>query len=450
MSYISAITQNVISDPNNSSTADIVKNATYEGTGSSTLSVAGIQVTFKADQNCTIYVEQSSDNSNWDISDVYNYKYTQNGFGTTVQAVSNYYRVRVTNVGYADTTYVRLATALCPIVEALPRSLDSYGNLKTSVQFLTSDEYGSHAHITPNNALQVATHTKLVGTAFQGATLDPSFWTATVTGTGAVTQGNARVVLATGATADSTARLTSVRNASLVGNTLNVLRMGLQLPTITGAVEREWGVMAGTTDGFLFGRTDATFYVKRVKTSSGSATSNTDFNGELGQYWTPDTNYHTWEIAWNSTDAWFLMDGETVHHYTTTTATLTDTATLGIYAKIANTSGNTNANTLNVRNASISRVGQLSNERAWKNIISATTTICKYGHGRLIRVINNAHVGSATIYDNTAASGTTIASPNFVSSNTRTPSSNLEYDIPFFNGLTIVSNGSVDITVVYE
>lgn len=69
----------------------------------------------------------------WDISDVYNYYSATNNFGVTVQAVNSYVRVRVINQTASPTTYFRLQTALCPIVEAVPRSLSSEGNLKTAM-----------------------------------------------------------------------------------------------------------------------------------------------------------------------------------------------------------------------------------------------------------------------------------------------------------------------------
>jgi hypothetical protein len=69
MTVFKAILQDVIADTGNSSVANLNAGATFTGVGKTTLGVAGIQVSIKTDQNCTIYVDQSPDNSNWDIID---------------------------------------------------------------------------------------------------------------------------------------------------------------------------------------------------------------------------------------------------------------------------------------------------------------------------------------------------------------------------------------------
>ena len=53
---------------------------------------------------------------------------------------------------------------------------------------------------------------------------------------------------------------------------------------------------------------------------------------------------------------------------------------------------------------------------------------------------------TAIIYDNTAGSGTIIATIDLA----KTSVANLDYKVPFYNGLTIVTNSTVDLTVVYE
>jgi hypothetical protein len=127
-----SLLQNVIASSGNSSTANLAASATFPGAGESTLGIVGIQVNFKADQQCTIYVYQSTDNSNWDIADSYTVA-ANTGDARTFQATASYFKVTVTNTGSSTTTYLRLQTALCPIVEAVPRSLTQAGNLKVCV-----------------------------------------------------------------------------------------------------------------------------------------------------------------------------------------------------------------------------------------------------------------------------------------------------------------------------
>jgi len=127
-----AMRQDVFISANNSSTANINAGVTWYGTGESSLNVAGIQTNVYADQPVTIYVEQSNDNVNWNISDSWQIP-SNYGDGRTTQATGGYYRVAVRNDGSLATTVTHIATALCPTVEALPRSLTSGGNLKVSV-----------------------------------------------------------------------------------------------------------------------------------------------------------------------------------------------------------------------------------------------------------------------------------------------------------------------------
>ena len=136
MSKFGSLLQNITASTLNSSTANLANGATFSGVVDSTLGVAGIQVSLYTDQNCTIYIEQSPDTTptgpHWDLSDEYRY-FADTNFGVTVQAISSYFRVRVTNTGSSITNYFRLQSRLCPIVEAVPRTLTDFGNFKTAV-----------------------------------------------------------------------------------------------------------------------------------------------------------------------------------------------------------------------------------------------------------------------------------------------------------------------------
>lgn len=83
----------------------------------------------------------------------------------------------------------------------------------------------------------------------------------------------------------------------------------------------------------------------------------------------------------------------------------------------------------------------------YKNIASATTTVVKSGAGILHSIVINTTAAAAiTVYDNTSAAGTKIAtiaaSPAIGSTFT--------YDVAFATGLTIVTAGASDITVSYK
>jgi hypothetical protein len=63
------IKQNVTIDAGNSSVVNLEADATFTGEGTSTLGISGVHVSLKTDQNCLIYVDQSSDGENWDVTD---------------------------------------------------------------------------------------------------------------------------------------------------------------------------------------------------------------------------------------------------------------------------------------------------------------------------------------------------------------------------------------------
>lgn len=134
----SSIVQNSVVSPGNTSTANLTAGSTFTGTAESCLGVAGIKVCVFTDQNSTVYIDQSPNGTNWDITDSYTVS-ASTGYGRTHQAVSGYYRVRLTNNGASTTTALRLTTYLCPTIESVPRSLTQDGNLKVAIQG-TSDK----------------------------------------------------------------------------------------------------------------------------------------------------------------------------------------------------------------------------------------------------------------------------------------------------------------------
>lgn len=85
------------------------------------------------------------------------------------------------------------------------------------------------------------------------------------------------------------------------------------------------------------------------------------------------------------------------------------------------------------------------------NIAGAATTTVKTGAGTLRRITVNKAIanGVVTIYDNTAASGTKIATithPATLLANQY----DLEFGTFFRTGLTVVTSAADDITVVFD
>ena len=87
----------------------------------------------------------------------------------------------------------------------------------------------------------------------------------------------------------------------------------------------------------------------------------------------------------------------------------------------------------------------------YTNVLTATTTVVKSGSGFLKAIVINKAValGVITIYDNTEASGTKIATIT----NPATLLGSmiyLPYDVRFSTGLTVVTSSTDDITIVWK
>lgn len=148
-----------------SSTANLASGASFTGASSSNLGVAAVQVNFKADQTCIIQLQQSPDNTNWDYVDTYTVP-ANKGDSRVFQAMGSYVRTVVTNSGTSATTFLRLQTALAPIMETMPRSLgqklsqDSVPVVLASdnaIQFEsgTKDIFGALVTANRNNQIEV-------------------------------------------------------------------------------------------------------------------------------------------------------------------------------------------------------------------------------------------------------------------------------------------------------
>lgn len=100
--------------------------------------------------------------------------------------------------------------------------------------------------------------------------------------------------------------------------------------------------------------------------------------------------------------------------------------------------------------ASVGAQIKASGAGAFKNVAGAATTLVKTGPGILVRLIVNKAVanGVITVYDNTAASGTKIATITNPATLLHSQIS-LEYNAAFSTGLTIVTSAADDVTAVY-
>lgn len=88
----------------------------------------------------------------------------------------------------------------------------------------------------------------------------------------------------------------------------------------------------------------------------------------------------------------------------------------------------------------------------YANIASATTTTAKSGIGRFYQLVINKPVanGVITIYDNTAASGTKIATITLPATLLQDCVSLNFGGAVFGTGLTIVTSAATDITAIFD
>jgi hypothetical protein len=530
MSYFPSISQNVTVDTANSESGATILNYSgatdiwnYAGVGTSTVGVNAIQIIVTSTKNLTIYVDQGNADNAFQLTDTYEYLTTKQ-FGITVQAVGAFVRVRAKNTSGASAT-ATIDTVLCPIVEALPRSLDSRGDLRVAVKSL-EDGYGFEVENTPQGDMRVISPVRLAGASFEGSIVDPNFWSVINTSGGTTTQAGGKINLATNTTANGATTFYSVRKARyVIGNANNCRIQGRLGDTGTINNTRRWGAALGAnytltissvtivegdiytdisgnqitilisgtvttatvystgspvagartytrvsgtgpatltgsafaiasiiTDGYYFQISGTTFSV--VTSIGGTATpiNSGNFNGDIGATYAPTTSVTTYEIYYNTKTVWFVIDGKVLHSVTNSLTPLSNSQTLHVFLSNTNSGGSVTNVTMHTRSASIRRLGLISTESTSKYITLATTTILKYGPGRLksVSVLNtNLNATTFTIYDALSASGTPIASIS-IPKNAAIAPFTLTFDLPFHNGLTVVNANDVQATIVYE
>ena len=468
MSYFSKFEQNVKTSTLNSSNQNLDALGTFTGLSETTLGVAGIKVSLYATQNCTVYVDQSPDGTNWDLTDTYNYRYksaTDHNFGVTTQTVSSYFRVRVKNISSTlATTTFRLQTALCPIVEAVPRTLSEEGNLKVGI-YEIEDEVGSKVRISPNGALKTYTFSRLIGVSFIGTTIDSSFWSSAVSNNGSGVQTGGQFEMRT-ITAPATSSpngasaLQSQRTARYINGVPNVCRIQADYGGAAVANNtKRWGCFTGTagapTDGAMFELINGTQSIATYKAGTPTRVSNGSFNGDYGATLNNlPSGVQTFEIVYNNRYVYFYFNNILVHQVEGSTATWTDTLSLPCRAENYNTGNSTTDTSLKIRSFIVARMGNPTSRPQWANITNAVgATILRRGAGCLHKIVVNSWTTGATcsVYDALSATNpiALITLANAGNGYSLVPIS-IPYDLDFYTGLTYVTTGTINVTIVYE
>lgn len=295
---------------------------------------------------------------------------------------------------------------------------------------------------------------RLIGQAFTGATLDTRAWaTSGIVGTGAATlSGDGTATLSTGVTANSAVILRSTKSARFMFGHANMLRYVIKTAD-AGATNnvRRIGVGDGVNElGFVISGTSFGIYYINNSVLTDVLSG---FNGELGATLNHSSSAKALEIVYFTAGFWFFVDGQLLHSIVLSALSdpLVRNLTLPLKMSNINSGGSTTNVSLSVWNSSVFRLGNDQQRPNFANINTNTTTILKLGAGTLRRIIintNGATNNIATVYDNTAGSGTLIATIN----TTAAVGGVFEYNLDFSVGLTIVTatGTAANITVIYD
>ena len=217
---------------------------------------------------------------------------------------------------------------------------------------------------------------------------------------------------------------------------------------ITCRVGVGWGATMPTiTDGAYFKIVGSTISACTMANTSEVPVASGSFNGT---YSAPTlTNNNTFEILYTLGKVYFLINNIIVHTATfATTHWTSNTTNFYIVADVRNT-GNSAAVKYIFRMMNITRLGKMLTMPQYKYITGAATTVCKLGGGILHKIIVNQAGTLCTIYDQTSGA---VPIMGILDTNKTTGTiGSVDYECPFFNGLTLVTTGAgTDLTVVYE
>ena len=301
-----------------------------------------------------------------------------------------------------------------------------------------STYYTESVEVTPHNELKVAEKTKEVGKPFYGS-FDNNWWSSGQTGASTVVQTGGQIVLSS-IGAGNTCNLQSVRTSRYISGEANTFRAILRSNNLPQAGNTtRWGCF-NTTSGIYFGYSGATAMVGYRNNSINFEVST--FNGK-GPF-VLDNFYHTYEIYMSNENYYMIQDSVLIHTFVASSSPLSDTLHLPIRIENNNV-GFTGTTQIGCISASISTQGKTNTTPIKKYIQGAGTYILSRSPG-VLHIINiNNPGGSISIYDDVSA-----VVGNLIAIMDGTSRGSFDYFAPFFNGLTIVTSGSADVTIVYE
>jgi len=304
------------------------------------------------------------------------------------------------------------------------------------------------------NELRITEQTRLVWPNFMWTTLDTNFWASSLANWWSNTQTPWQVICATNVTANWASWFDSIRSARFMFACPNYFRWVFSFwdTWVANNKKRFWAFNKTSWDWFFFQLNWTIFSIWYQKATSEVLVNSWSFNfwwSTNTGTWTVDTNIHVFEIFYFAMRVEFYIDWVLIHTLIPTTTILVWVLTLPIHISNINSWWSTTNTSLTCYNASIVRLWKEHHSPITKNLTWAATTICKYWSWHIDNLfINSNVVWTITIYDNTAASWTIIAT---ISTQAQYVVWSALEGINFQTWLTIVtSNGWHDITLSYE
>lgn len=331
---------------------------------------------------------------------------------------------------------------------------------------IRKDEYAEYAVIgeqfgpgfglsfSTDNELSVAGRTNVMRIESTGP-FDASQWTNVLVGSGTVGHTAGEMVVATGTTANSSAKATStLKGRQMSGTTqryITVVRLS-DLGTVNNI--RRWGYY-DDLNGFFYQVNGTAFSVGYRNAGVDTLIPFASCNGPGATTFDPavDLVFGTqYDLYFGGLRARWIVGGKVLHAAggKPLTTPLTEVLSLPFRQESINSGGLTTNCQIMSRGHSFHRLSAFDVTPRYKNITTATTTVVRTGAGtfRSIVVNNPTTAGTITIYDNTAGSGPKIATINIPGS-TNSPFE-LKYGTEVTDGLTVVTSVANDITILFD
>lgn len=319
---------------------------------------------------------------------------------------------------------------------------------------------GKEAQITPLKEIMVSQRTRAIGSTFINGYFDFNFWSSATVTTGQISVASGSVILqaSTSAVTNGITVLQTLRTARFVTGSSNefraIIRITTAIPT-SGTNDMRWGlcdaVDLSTTslmNGLYFKWSNGAFYVGARLNGTAMEVSTPSFNGKVP---TITENYTRYQIVYTNIGASFYVNDFLAHKMSPTNISLTASVNFKARAQNINSGGSSAQNIMEAKVITVNRLGMVQTIPLFRRFTGAASRVLKFGPGQLHHIaINNTGSPSSsfTIYDSTfAKTGLEIAAINTNGSSL----GNINYDLPFNDGLFIVSVGNIgDITIVYE